>query len=143
MSKETYDENREQCKSIAEKIDAICEGRVYICPECGEYIAIDEDNYADEITCECGEKFSIDDAEPVYILDYFNDCYDIEYCVGSHGDFRSVRIMVACGGPNIYVDTKNALVQLYWWTEYADYPISYEARDAINDCFEELYACTR
>ena len=140
---DNYNENRETCKRIAEELEAYAENRVYICPECGERIAVDEDNDAEEIACSCGETFDRDDAEIAYIMDAFEDCYDIEYTIGSDGTFRAVRIMVACGGPNIYVNTKTAEVELYWWNESAMYPISYETRDAINDCFEDIYACTR
>ena len=50
-----------------------------------------------------------------------------------------VLSMVACGGPNIYIDTASALVKLYWWTEYAEYPLSYSARDAIDEWAEEYW----
>lgn len=138
-------ENREQCKSIAKTLEAIANGEIFICPECGEWIRGDECEYnetMDVITCRnCGAEFSSDDAEQVSMFDYLEDVFDIEYRVGSDKEYRSARIMIACGGPNIYIDTKNALVQLYWWTDYAEFPISYEARDVLDEYMEELFNC--
>lgn len=137
-------ENIAHCKHIAKTIEAIVDGELYRCPECGELIRAweeseDEDGYTVYNT-ECGCKAN-DEPEPETMLDYFSDAFDIEYHIGSDRNFRSVRLMVACGGPNIYVDTCAKEVQLYWWTDRATYPISTEAADAINEDFEMLYNC--
>lgn len=139
-------ENREHCKHIAETLDRIANGELFKCPECGEYISDNDgavyDEMHDVITCRhCKAEFNSDDAEYVSVYDYFDDCYDIEYRIGSDREYRSVCIMIACGGPNIYVDTKNALVRLHWWADYAEYPIRYETRDAIDDAFNDLFNC--
>lgn len=135
-------ENRAHCKYIADTIEAIVDGKLYRCPECGELIRTweeheDEDGYTAYNT-ECGCKASYE-PEPETILGYFSDAFDIEYRIGSDRDFRSVYLMVACGGPNIFVDTQAKEVQLYWWSDRASYPISTEAADAINEDFEMLY----
>ena len=49
--------------------------------------------------------------------------------------------MVACGGPNIYVDTGSKAVELYWWTDRASYSLLSETAEAITAEFEELYNC--
>lgn len=135
-------ENRETCKRIATELDKIAAGTVYTCPECGEQIDVDgleedEDGY---IICpECGKRISIDDAEQYTMFDYFQDALDIEYVVGSDRSYRGVRVMVACGGPNIYVDTMEKAVTLFWWTDSARYLLSCDAVDAVDECFEELW----
>ncbi len=137
-------DNRAHCKSIADALEAIVDGKLYRCPECGELIRTwkerdGEDGYPVYET-ECSCKAS-SEPEPETMLDYFSDAFDIEYRIGSDRNFRSVCLLVACGGPNIYVDTCAKEVQLYWWSDRASYPISTEAADAINEDFEMLYNC--
>lgn len=138
-------ENREHCKYIAEELEAYAEGTVYRCPECGEVIRWDNEQYNDDegtYTCDCcGASFDESDLEPLSVLDFIQNAYDIEYRVGSNKEYRSVKIMVACGGPNIYIDTARRLVTLHWWTDYAEYPISSTACDALDEYMEEYWGC--
>lgn len=133
------DENRQHCKHIAREAEAYAAGAVHRCPECDEEIRF-PDNVGDKYRCpHCHNVAGVDDYEQLSIWDFLNDVYDVEYHVGSDKEYRSVKIMVACGGPNIYIDTASALVKLYWWTDYAEYPLSYEARDAIDEWAEEYW----
>ena len=135
-------ENKQHCIQIAETLEAIHNGQMYRCPECGEYI--DEEYYdAETNTCPCcnSEIESLYDCEQVGLLDYFENVLDIEYRVGSDRNYRSVRLMVACGGPNIWIDTKASEVQLVWWNESACCPLDPETCDAIDECFGELFDC--
>lgn len=138
-------ENREHCKRIAEELDTIAEGSCYRCPKCGEVIRWDNDRYNDDEArhaCpECGEEFDESELEPFTLYDYFSDVYDIEYRVGGDKELRSVCLMVACGGPNIYVDTGSKAVELYWWGDRASYSLLSETAEAITAEFEELYNC--
>lgn len=127
-------ENFEMCKAIAVELSKYAEGRMYRCPECGEIV----EDY--ETGCECGSD--VDDLEQLSLVDYFEDSiYDIEYRVGSDRKYRNVRIMVACGGPNIYVDTAEHAVRLYWWTDRAEAWVDADTCNAIDALFEELYNC--
>lgn len=133
------EENRQHCKHIAEEAEAYAAGAVHRCPECDEEIRF-PDNVGDKYRCpHCHNVVDIDEYEQLSIWDYMNDILDIEYRCGSDKEYRSCKIMVACGGPNIYIDTASALVKLYWWTEYAEYPLSYDARDAIDEWAEEYW----
>lgn len=146
---QTARENREYCKRIAEDLEAYTDGNGYRCPLCGEVHKMTEyeetENESGETcyTCpNCGGDIEESEFEAVSIYDYFTgDIFDIEYRIGSNRDFRSVCVMVACGGPNIYIDTAAKAVQLYWWTDFAEYPISYSAAEAVNAYFEELFNC--
>lgn len=141
----TDKENREHCKSISEELDKVVNGQLYKCPMCGEVIVWNNDNYNDDeqtYTCsECGETFEESELVPVDLIDYFADCLDIEYRIGQFGAYRSVKIMVAYGGPNIYIDTASGSVELYWWTDRASFPLSYNVVEAIDREFEEFYSC--
>ena len=147
-----YEENRNHCKSIAEEIDLYTNGDGYKCPECGSVHPFDEyetseheneDGWTAYNCPNCGAEIEETELEAVSIYDYFCDteAYDIEYRIGSDRKYRSVCVMVACGGPNIYIDTASKLVRLHWWTEYADYPLSLEAVNEIDNYFEELFNC--
>lgn len=127
------DENRDHCKHIALEAEAYTDGAVHRCPECDNEIRF-PDNVGDKYRCpHCHAVNDVDDYEQLSIWDYMSDILDIEYRCGSDKEYRSCKIMVACGGPNIYIDTASAMVKLYWWTEYAEYPLSYAARDAIDE----------
>ena len=125
---QTDRENRERCQRIAEELEAYAAGRVYRCPECGDVV---EDN---ELFCGCGQQVDLisGDWEQLSLYDYFSDYLDIEYRCDSRREYRSCCIMVACGGPNIYIDTAAKAVQLYWWTDRAKYPLSSDAVDAVD-----------
>ena len=140
MTQEQTDrENREHCQRIAEEIAAYTDGRVFRCPHCDGVFPIEDGHKCPH----CGEEIDDGDAEQMSVYDYFEDVYDIEYRISGNGEYRSVCIMVACGGPNIYIDTASGDVELYWWGDRARYPLSSAARDEIDSYFEELYQCSK
>jgi hypothetical protein len=79
------------------------------------------------------------DNEPMSAFDYLQDALDIEYIIGSDGQYRGARILVAFGGPNIWIDTKNNEVEGYWWTDKAT--SSYTDSIGLNEALEELWNC--
>lgn len=122
------DTNTKHCKMIAEDLMAIAEGRAYW----------DEDrnlNFVHE------DEDIPEDCDQVSMWDYFNDVYDIEYRLNSNKEFKSVALMVACGGPNIWVDTGHHMVELFWWGDYAYWSFDNATASEINCAFEELYNC--
>lgn len=127
---ETDDRNREHCKSIAERLDAIA----------GGYIYRDEDGEEHDVCAEDIDDIP-DEWEQVYMSDYFEDCYNIRYVLDSNMEYFAVKVMVACGGPNIWVDTESGDVELYWWGDRARYPLSRQAVEAIDEFWSEVIAC--
>jgi len=139
-------ENYEHVKSIAKDIERIANGELFKCPDCGAWIGEKDCEYNemfDTAKCACGAEFSSDDLEPVTMFDYFENCLDVTYYSSGRGadDYQGVRVMVACGGPNIYIDTRRGCVELFWWNEYASADIWSDARDAIDEMFMELWSC--
>jgi hypothetical protein len=122
-------ENYQYCEHIAETLKKYALG-CYRCPGCGQ-------EFDDEGECPTCEE----DLEPQSLYDYFADALDIEYRVGSDREYRSCKILVAFGGPNIWIDTEKSKVILQWWTEHAEAEIDEDTNDAINELFEELYNC--
>ena len=150
---QTDRENRDYCRRIAEKIEAYAAGNIYRCPECGEtfelYDPYGENHYFDENENEIGKcpncgyiSENENNFEQLSLYDYFEDVLDIEYRVDSdRKTIRSVSLMVTCGGPNIYIDTAEKAVLLYWWTDKARYYLSSDVCDQINEWGEELWNC--
>ena len=133
------------CKAIADKLEAIADGRLYKCPECGEWIEWNDNQYDDEnaiYTCpECSATFDESELETVSMYDYFENALDIDYVTNSNKEYKACRIMVACGGPNIYVNTWERKVELYWWSDSASYNLSYDVCEAIDNWAEECFIC--
>ena len=62
---------------------------------------------------------------------YFEDTYNIDYIWRLGYGLMGVRVMVTCGGPNIWVDTFEKTVHGYWGGDEA---IAY----LTNDCCEKI-----
>lgn len=139
---ETNEYNRNHCKLIADELDAIAQGLLYKCSECGNIVNINdvlEDS--DDIYGTCTECEELASFEQLSAFDYFEDVYDIKYTVDANREYFGVCLMVACGGPNIYVDTVSGQVELYWWGDKASYPLSSDAQQLVDEFGEELYNC--
>ena len=121
------EKNREKCKCIAECLDIIADGRAYKAPDTGEIVYLDEGEEAPE------------DYEQADMLDYFGDVYDVRYIVGQDRELRGLQLLVAFGGPNIWVDTMSESVALFWWGDNASYPLGSEAIREIESMGEELW----
>ena len=50
-------------------------------------------------------------------FDYLTDALDINYIINGDKTYKGARILVAFGGPNIWIDTFNQQVEGYWWGE--------------------------
>lgn len=133
------EEGRERCKAIAEEIDAYSEGNMYRCPECGEIVEMPE-TVGDKFKCyHCEEVNDVDRFEQLSIHDYLDDILDIDFTVNRYKEYQSCSVCIGWGGPNIYIDTDDAYVKLYWGSTREQYPIKYETRDEIDEWAQEYY----
>ena len=80
-----------------------------------------------------------DDGEEMTAFDYLAGALDIEYVIDRKGHCIGGRILIAFGGPNIWIDTRRGMVDGYWWGESAS--ASYEDSIGLEDALEELWAC--
>lgn len=81
----------------------------------------------------------LDNEEATDLYTYFQDALDVEYHIGGDGDYRGVTVTIATGGPHIEIDTSAGAVKLWWGTERAEWGISRDTVDAIDEIFEEHY----
>jgi len=104
------------------------------CSHCDEFR--EDDFEGDGTPCpDCGCMLKL---ELLSGFDYTQDALDIEYYVASDKTYLGARILVAFGGPNIWIDTKRGEVEGYWGGETArasfhDDPMA--VADAISDIF--------
>lgn len=73
-------------------------------------------------------------------FDYLNDALDIQYIVTGQGEYIGARILVAFGGPNIWVNTHTGTVEGYWYGDYATGAFLNDPMD-INGACRELWEC--
>jgi len=72
--------------------------------------------------------------------DYLTDALDIQFIISSDKKYLGARVLVAFGGPNIWINTQKQMIEGYWWadTEYAYYQ---EDNLELDAALEEIYNC--
>ena len=145
------DKNLEYIKEIADDLEKVASGDYFMYD--GGLYPIDTDDFSGVNGCYYDEEDSIYimpdgeelcecDVYPVDVLEWLGDgVYDVEYTIGSNKEYRGVSLMIACGGPNIYINTNSGDVELYWWNESARYPMSSDVVNMIDSTYEEMFAC--
>ena len=73
-------------------------------------------------------------------LDYLQDCLDIHYIVTGGSEYLGARVLVAFGGPNIWINTQSGLVEAYWWGDSAVARIDGDSM-GLDECLSELWGC--
>ena len=131
----------ERCKREAEELEAYINGNVYTCPECGERLEI-PDTVGDKFRCPCcHETNDTSDFEQLGLSDYMEYSLDVDFTINYRKEYKSCSICVAWGGPNVYIDTAERAVILYWGTTHARYSLLSDTIDAIDEYMEEYYNC--
>ncbi|MBO5969171.1 MAG: hypothetical protein J6S14_11820 [Clostridia bacterium] len=75
------------------------------------------------------------------LFEYFeeNEPLDVEYRIGSDLTFRSVCLLMTCGGPRIEIDTDAGAVVMYTADSRKEYYLSPDCIREINAIWEEMY----
>lgn len=139
-------DNVKTCQDIADTLHFIAIGTEWINKD-GELVGLNE------LTSEEIQIINEQNGDPNHdpdegirraeMGDYLDDgsIYNLQYLVSADKEFLHCRIMVACGGPNIWIDTLEGKVCLYWYADYAEYPLTDEAIKAVDGFMEEVYNC--
>ena len=153
-------EHNAHCESIAKELTKIANG---------DYITFDGGDWYEPELDDNGVEYAVDSSEPktyyteqgtelitingetiettevcfypVSMWDYFDDFLDIDYICNYQKEYKACRIMIAWGGPNIYVNTWDAQVELYWWNESGNAYLTRDVCDQIDEFAEELFNC--
>lgn len=73
-------------------------------------------------------------------FDYLQDALDIQYIVNGNGEYIAARILIAFGGPNIWINTQTQTVEGYWWGDSA-FASYYADAMGIDEACRELWEC--
>lgn len=123
----TEDRLKRTCDAIRDELETVYNG----------------DMVADEDGCVDGTDYGLCEGDSVDFWSFFtepsNEVYDVAYTVGGDGEYRGVRLMVACGGPNIYIDTNRGIVEGCWWTDHAESWLPSEVCEEIDLVWSDFY----
>ena len=97
----------------------------------------------DELNAIYEGRATNDDGEQASFWDYFSDPLDFEYTISSRGEYMGVRVYVALGGPNIWVDTRRGEIGGAWGCDRADRWLPSEICEEIDSVFSEYYEMTK
>ncbi|MEW8119790.1 MAG: hypothetical protein AB2792_21725 [Candidatus Thiodiazotropha sp.] len=89
------------------------------------------------------EAGEYDEGDHMSAYDYLSDVLDIEYIVSANKAYKSARLLVAFGGPNIWINLQTGKVEGYWWGDYAEAHFSRSGQlvEDIDQDLEELFGC--
>lgn len=132
---ERNEEHRQYLLDIAHQIRAIANGELYSLD--GEWVTEGE-----MVSLIEAGKHEEDEFEQVSIYDYLSDVLDATYyTTGRGGEYKGVRLLLAWGGPNVYLDTYFRTLELYWWTESATVDLLPDEVAEVDAMWSELYDC--
>lgn len=123
-------ENREYCKRIAQELEAYAAGRMWRDVETGEEKEMDPETVSD-------------DFEQLSIYDYLADVLDYEITIDSRLEYKSAKIWVTLGGPNVWIDTAEKAVKLAWGTDREEYPLDWDVSAHLDEVLEGAYNARR
>lgn len=148
--------NSKHVQAIVADMEKYASGNYFIYD--GELFPIDENEFSKVDGCTIRKEHVFDEIHMFYIMpdgeaifegdieiatigDYFSDFLDADYIVDSNKKYKACRVLVAFGGQNIYIDTREQEVQLEWWGECAKADIPANICDEIDEFFKMLYEC--
>ena len=72
---------------------------------------------------------------------WMEDALDIEWITFQDKKFKAARVLVAFGGPNIWVNTQTNTVEGYWWNDRAN--AYFKENKDLDSYLEEVYNSTK
>jgi len=71
--------------------------------------------------------------------DYLTDAIDSVHYVDSNHEYLGTRLLVAFGGPTIWVDTYKRTVEGQWWGD--SYTEHFDDHLGLTEACEDMYNC--
>ena len=72
---------------------------------------------------------------------FMEGVYDIEWITFNDHSYKAARLMVAGGGPNIWVNLQTNTVDGYWWGDHCKVPFTDNL--GLDEYLEELHASSK
>lgn len=82
-----------------------------------------------------------EDGEEKTLFDYLSDVLDYEITITSQMEYKSCKVWVTLGGPNVWLDTAEQEIKLAWGSDRCSIWLPSEICEEIDSYFEELYNC--
>ena len=93
-------------------------------------------NIADDIT----DGLKIDDISgQETVSQWMEDVYNIEWITHQDHSYKAARLLVAGGGPNVWVNLQTNTVDGYWGCNEVNH--GFIDNIGLNDYLEELHGC--
>ena len=73
------------------------------------------------------------------VHEWMNDVYEIEWITYGDHSYKAARLLVAGGGPNIWVNLQTGTVDGYWWGDTCK--VSFADNLGLDEYMEELHSC--
>lgn len=86
------------------------------------------------------EQDDNDAGEAFSAYDFLEDALDIEYTVTGRGEYLGARVLVAFGGPSIWVNTRSCIVEGAWWGDTAR--VGFTDTLGLDDALSEMWNCS-
>jgi hypothetical protein len=94
-------------------------------------------NIADSITNPVDNS---EHGEEASVASWMQDVYDIRYIVDREKRYYSAELLVAGGGPTIWVNLNTGYVEGFWGGDKVEEPFIDNL--GLDDYLEEMYACS-
>lgn len=82
-----------------------------------------------------------EEGETASFYDYISDCLDFEYVINSNKEYKSCKIWVTLGGPNVWIDTDTHEIKLACGTDRESIWLPSEICEEIDEVMSEFYNC--
>ncbi len=148
----TKREHNEYCKHIVDELEKYASGEYFL--HDGELYPLDSDDefWSGDECYYCleddgyyyyhigGEQIEETEVEPASLWDYICNAefYNTDYVLDSNKELQAVRLMITCGAPNVYINTWDKRVELFWWSESGEAYLPAEICEWITDVIREL-----
>ena len=93
-------------------------------------------NIADSITNPVDNS---EHGEAASVASWMEDVYDIEWIMYQDKRYKAARLLVAGGGPNIWVNLQTNTVDGYWGCDKVNH--NFIDNIGLDEYLEELHAC--
>ena len=95
-----------------------------------------------EIAQEITDGLKIDDTSGTgTVTEWMEGVYDIEWITFQDGSFKGARLLVAGGGPTVWVNVKTDEVEGYWAGDHCTEP--FQDNIGLRSYLEELHASSK
>ena len=90
---------------------------------------------------EIAEEISDENNTMKQLEAFMEGVYDIEWVTFQDGSYKAARLLVAGGGPSIWVNLQTKTVDGYWWNDTCKVP--FEDNLGLDEYLEDLHASSK